>query len=81
MKQTVKGKNQRKKIITEGNILKKKLTYFFKEEGLSEKRRKRSRTSSALEFPQKKRVVKHSLIVSVLLTWNLQFICSPLLST
>ena len=51
MKQTVKGKNQRKKIITEGNILKKKLTYFFKEEGLSEKRRKRSRTSSALEFP------------------------------
>ena len=34
-----------------------------------------------LSSPQKKRVVKHSLIVSVLLTWNLQFICSPLLST
>ena len=81
MKQTVKEKNKRKKNYHRGKHLKKKLTHFFKEEGLSEKRRKRSRTSSALEFPQKKRVVKHSPIVSVLLTWNLQFICSPLLST
>ena len=29
MKQTVKGKNQRKKIVTEGNILKKKINIIF----------------------------------------------------
>lgn len=75
-KEKIKEKNYHR-----GKHFKEKInTFFLKKKDWVRKEEKDLELCLHLSSPRRKEL-SNSPIVSVLLTWNLQFICSPLLST